>query len=62
MDDKITWVIEKTFDGNKMYKEGRCKSSFVKPTTGLVTGSSLIEIDTSTLYFFDAEDGVWRAW
>ena len=38
-----------------------CLSTDDKPE-GADNGELLIEIDTSTLYVFDAEGGTWRAW
>lgn len=43
------------------YTEGFCVSSDTKPTGDSVgNGSSLIEMDTGEVYFFDAEDKTWR--
>ena len=39
-----------------------CLSSDTKPTTGIANGSTLFEMDTKTLYFFDEENETWRAW
>ena len=33
-----------------------------KPTTGVVNGSAFIEMDTSTIYFFDAAGNQWIEW
>lgn len=44
------------------YIEGSCLSTDDKPTTGVKGGSKLLEIDTSTLYVYDEENTVWRAW
>lgn len=41
---------------------GVCLSTDTKPTTGVVNGSYMIEIDTSTLYFFDEANSQWREW
>lgn len=52
-------------DGTHMtYYEGTCLSTDVKPTDydDLANGSCLKEIDTSTLYFWDEENGTWRGW
>lgn len=37
-------------------------STDTKPTTGVVNGSAFIEMDTSTIYFFDAAGGQWIEW
>lgn len=43
------------------YIEGACLSSDTKPT-GVMNGSKLMEMDTSTMYMYDAEAEEWRAW
>ena len=47
---------------NKVLAEAAGLSTDAKPTTGIANGSTFIEMDTSTLYFFDEEAGTWRAW
>ena len=37
-------------------------STDTKPTTGVVNGSAFIEMDTSTIYFFDAAGNEWLEW
>lgn len=37
-------------------------STDTKPTTGVVNGSAFIEMDTSTIYFFDAAGSQWIEW
>lgn len=37
-------------------------STDTKPTDNVVNGSVFIEMDTSTLYFFDQENVEWRKW
>ncbi len=44
------------------YIEGACLSSDTKPTQGIENGSCLIEMDTSTVFFFDEQNHTWRAW
>lgn len=39
-----------------------CKSLDTKETVGIPNGSDCIEMDTSKIYFFDAEDGEWLEW
>ena len=34
-------------------------STDTKPTTGVITGSVFIEIDTSSAYFYDEDSGNW---
>lgn len=42
------------------YKEGKCLSTDVKPTSGLANGSILIEMDTSKVCIFDEQNSLWR--
>ena len=42
--------------------EAACLSTDTKPTTGIANGSTCLEMDTSTLYFFDEASKTWRAW
>ena len=52
----------KTADGSYAhYIEGTCLSTDTKPTTW-ANGSKLLEMDTSTLYIWDAENRIWRPW
>lgn len=37
-------------------------STDTKPTEEVGNGSVFIEIDTSTVYFFDSANAVWREW
>lgn len=37
---------------------GMCKSTDTKPTTGIATGSIMVEVDTGDVFFFD-ETGDW---
>ena len=41
------------------YKEFSGKSTDVKPTDGLATGSTFFEIDTLDVYFWDEDTGSW---
>ena len=36
-------------------------STDTKPTEGLATGSTFLEVDTSDVYFFEEESGTWIA-
>lgn len=50
-------------DGSvKYYGVGVCLAKDTKPTEDMINGSQLLEMDTSTAYFFDEENGVWNAW
>lgn len=37
-------------------------STDAKPTSGVLNGSAFIEMDTSTIYFFDATGNQWLEW
>lgn len=57
----ITFNYVDAGDQKKPYVEGVCLSTDTKPTTGIVNGSKLMEIDTSTLYVFNEEGQEWIA-
>ena len=42
------------------YVELACTSTDTKPTTGIVTGSKALEVDTGKTYAFDEESGDWE--
>lgn len=44
------------------YIEGECLHDDAKPTENIYNGSKLLEMDTSTLYIYDAANQAWRAW
>lgn len=57
----MTWN-RSTYIAGKAYFEGECLSTDAKPTgEHIMNGSKLIEMDTSTLYIYDAENQEWRA-
>ena len=37
-------------------------STDTKPTTNVANGSEFVEMDTSTIYFYDRANSEWRAW
>lgn len=39
--------------------EIRCKSTDVKPTQGIASGSTCLEEDTRNVFFFDEDTGQW---
>ena len=43
------------------YIEGFCTIDDTKPTERIATGSSIIEVDTGDVYFFDEETSSWTA-
>lgn len=51
-----------TLNPDTIYFNAVCVSSDTKPTEGVRNGSICIEMDTSTLYFFDEASKTWRAW
>ena len=42
----VRLTVERTFQDNKMYVEGFCTSQDTKPTSGIITGSKMTEVDT----------------
>lgn len=43
------------------YIEAFCTSADEKPTERIATGSSIIEVDTGNVYFFDEGTSTWSA-
>lgn len=59
----LTWHKREIISGGKAYYEGACLAADEKPTGDhIFNGSKLMEMDTSTMYIYDAENGVWREW
>ncbi len=59
----ITWNVSRGPIYEEDYMEGACLSTDTKPTDDkILNGSKLLEMDTSTLYIYDAKNKVWRAW
>ncbi|MBQ1779803.1 MAG: hypothetical protein IIZ93_16740 [Acidaminococcaceae bacterium] len=52
----VRLTVERTFQDNKMYVEGFCTSQDTKPTSGIVTGSKMTEVDTGDVYLFEEGD------
>ena len=50
--------VQKTYNN---HREGTCLSTDTKPTDW-DSGSILMEIDTSKVYIYDAENEQWREW
>ena len=42
-----------------VYCEFSGKSTDSKPTEGIMTGSSFLEVDTTDVYFFDEDTSTW---
>lgn len=57
----VTITEVKIIKEGKSVVEGVCLSTDTKPTT-YGNGSMLMEMDTSTLYMYDAENETWGAW
>ena len=57
----IRALVEQTFDATKKYFVLAGLSTDSKPTTGIVTGSKFIEVDTGTNFAFDEVSGTWSA-
>ena len=52
-------LVENTFTDNKRYIEAAGLSTDSKPTTGIVTGSVFLEVDTGKVYLFDEAGSQW---
>ena len=57
----IRALVEQTFDQYKKYFVLAGTSEDAKPTTGLITGSKFLEVDTGTAYQFDEVSSSWTA-
>lgn len=57
----IRALVEQTFDATKKYFVLAGLSTDSKPTTGLITGSKFLEVDTGVNYVFDEVGGTWSA-
>ena len=59
----ITWTEQRQIGAEQTLGEGVCLSTDTKPTgDSIANGSRLMEIDTSKLYFYDAESETWKEW
>ena len=58
----VSFNDRKWLNNGRLYFDGVCLSSDTKPTDNIENGSVLMEMDTGTMYIFDAENSVWRAW
>ena len=52
-------LTETIVEGTKRYIEAACLSTDTKPVDDLVTGSVLIEVDTSKAYMYDEDSSEW---
>lgn len=52
--------VQKTVNGHDyVYREYTGLSTDSKPTTGVFNGSTFVEMDTSKIFVFNAEDMEW---
>ena len=56
----IRAITEITFDDDQKYAEMYGLSTDTKPTTGLVTGSVFVEVNTGDSYLFDEVGSEWH--
>lgn len=59
--EKRAITVDDTLEPRSLIK-GDCLSTDEKPVSGIANGSTLFEMDTATMYKFDQENDVWRAW
>lgn len=52
-------IVNSDGEGNVIVYDIRCLSTDTKPTDGVPNGSTCIEIDTGTMYMYDAENDQW---
>lgn len=55
----IRAIVEKAFTPDKNYVELFGLSTDSKPTTGIVTGSVFVEVDTGKAYLFNETASAW---
>lgn len=53
-------LVENSFTGEKKYIEAAGLSTDSKPTSGIVTGSVFLEVDTGKVYLFDEVGSQWQ--
>lgn len=59
----ITWNVSRVVSLAKVYREGVCLSTDEKPVDHhTMSGSKLMEMDTSKLFIWDDENAQWREW
>lgn len=52
-------LVENKFSDNKKYVELYGTSSESKPTTGIVTGSVFVEVNTGKVFLFNEDSSAW---
>ena len=55
----MTPLVERIISGNTKYVEISGLSTESKPTANIATGSLFHEVDTQTIYSFNATSGQW---
>ena len=56
----IRILEERTFVEGKKFIGAAGLSTDTKPTTGIITGSSIVEVDTGKPFLFDEESSTWE--
>ena len=56
----IRATVENTFTDGKKYVELSGLSTDTKPTSGIITGSLFLEVDTGDIYAFDEIGTQWN--
>ena len=55
----IRALVERAFTADKKYVELFGLSTDSKPTTGIITGSTFVEVDTAKVYLFNESSSTW---
>lgn len=53
-------IVDSAFVDDKNYVELACLSTDTKPTSGIITGSLALEVNTGDVYAFDEVSGEWN--
>ncbi len=56
----IRFMVHRVMDLGKNYVEAYGLSTDAKPTSGLVTGSFFMEVDTGRVFLFDEDNQIWH--
>lgn len=52
-------IVDKQFDSGARYIEGYALSTDTKPTTGIITGSCIVEVNTGKAFLFNEDASAW---
>ena len=55
----IRTIVDKPFTEALHYVEMAGRTSDSKPTTGIITGSKFLEVETGNVYAFEEDGGNW---